>query len=125
MGDGQAVEFLILGPLELRVGDTPAKIAGGRQRALLAVLLLNANAVVSRGSLIDQLFDGDLPENADHALTVQVSRLRSTLNASGVDPGRLGARAHGYVLEVAPGELDLHVFQDSSPRDVCGVGGRL
>ena len=89
MGDGQAVEFLILGPVEVRVGEKPATIAGGRQRALLAVLLLNANTVVSRASLIDQLFDGDLPDNADHALTVQASRLRAALTAAGVDPGKL------------------------------------
>ncbi len=112
MGDGQAVEFLILGPVEVRVGDKPATVAGGRQRALLAALLLNANTVVSRASLIDQLFDGDLPENATHALSVQASRLRSALTAAGVDPGRLVARAPGYLLHVAPGELDLHVFEE-------------
>ena len=112
MGDGQAVEFLILGPVEVRVGDKPATIAGGRQRALLAALLLNANTVVSRASLIDQLFDGDLPEHATHALSVQTSRLRSALTAAGIDPARLVARAPGYVLHVAPGELDLHVFEE-------------
>ena len=124
MGDGQAVEFLILGPVEVRVGDKPATIAGGRQRALLAALLLNANTVVSRASLIDQLFDGDLPEHATHALSVQTSRLRSALTAAGIDPARLVARAPGYVLHVAPGELDLHVFEELFSRDVVPLRRR-
>jgi YVTN family beta-propeller protein len=111
MGAGPDVELLILGPLEVRVAGVPAKIGGGRQRALLAMLLLHANTVVSRERLIDELLDGGRGDNGDHALRVQVSRLRAALGAAGIDPGRLVAQAPGYLFRVAPGELDLDKFQ--------------
>jgi len=111
MGAGLDVEFLILGPLEVRVASGPAKITGGRQRALLAMLLLHANTVVSRERLIDELLDGGRSKNGDHALRVQVSRLRAALGAAGIDPGRLVAQAPGYLLRVGPGELDLDRFE--------------
>jgi YVTN family beta-propeller protein len=111
MGAPPDVEFLILGPLEVRAAGAPAKIGGRRQRALLAMLLLHANAVVSRERLIDELLDAGRGSNADHALTVQVSRLRAALGAGGIDPGRLVAQAPGYLLRVGPGELDLDRFE--------------
>jgi YVTN family beta-propeller protein len=110
MGAVRDVEFLVMGPLEVRVAGVPAKIGGGRQRALLAMLLLNANAVVPRERLIDELLDGGRGSNGDHALRVQVSRLRAALGKGGIDPGRLVAQAPGYLLRVEPGELDLDRF---------------
>ena len=53
-----AIEFRILGPLEVRRGGAPVQIGGVRQRALLALLLLSANRVVSRDRLIDELLPG-------------------------------------------------------------------
>ena len=50
-----AVVFRVLGPLEVWFDGAPVKIGGARQRALLAMLLLNANRVVSREQLIDEL----------------------------------------------------------------------
>jgi DNA-binding response OmpR family regulator len=50
---GRAVEFRVLGPLEVRDGDRSLALAGAKQRALLALLLLKANRVVSRERLID------------------------------------------------------------------------
>ena len=56
-----AVEFRILGPLEVRVGDRVLRIPGRRQRALLALLLLNANRVVSADRLLDELWAREAP----------------------------------------------------------------
>ena len=50
------LEFRILGPLVVRVDEAVATIGGPKQRALLALLLLNANRVVSRERLVDELF---------------------------------------------------------------------
>ena len=86
------------------------RIGGPKQRALLAILLLNANRVVSRDRLIDELAGGQA-DAPDHALRIQVSRLRKTLSSTG-DGSRLVARPPGYLLRVAPGELDLHRFED-------------
>ena len=47
---GTRVEFAILGPLEVRLDGAPAQIGGPKQRALLAMLLCNANRVVSRSA---------------------------------------------------------------------------
>jgi ABC-type transport system substrate-binding protein/DNA-binding SARP family transcriptional activator len=106
---GDRIEFRILGPLEVRVGDAPLRIGGPRQRALLAFLLLSANQAVSRDRLIDELFGDARPASAGHALRVQVSRLRKALD--GVGGERLLASSPGYLLRVEPGELDLQVFE--------------
>jgi peptide/nickel transport system substrate-binding protein len=107
---GDRIEFRILGPLEVCVDDAPLRIGGPRQRALLAFLLLSANEIVSRDRLIDELFSDARPASADHALRVQVSRLRKALDDSSQQ--RLLASPPGYLLRVEPGELDLNVFEE-------------
>src|SRR5262249_46949697 len=97
----------ILGPLVVAVDGTPIPIGGPKQRALLALLLLSANRVVSRDRLIGDLFAEQSVNSADHALRNQVSRLGKVLG----DEPRLTARAPGYLLRVEPGELDLERFE--------------
>ncbi len=105
------LEFRILGPLSVRVDAVAVPIGGPKQRALLALLLLSANRVVSRERLIEELFAEQSLTSADHALRNQVSRLRKVLApAAGGEP-RLVARAPGYLLRVEPGELDLERFE--------------
>jgi DNA-binding SARP family transcriptional activator len=105
------IQFKILGPLEVRVDDIAVAIGGPRQRALLAMLLLSANRVVSRDRLIDELLDGAVPDKADRMLRVQISRLRGALSAANGAEPRVLARAPGYVIRVEPGELDLELFE--------------
>ena len=107
-----AVVFRVLGPLEVWFDGASVKIGGARQRALLAMFLLNANRVVSREQLIDELLDDARPETADHTLRVQVSRLRSVVDRPGAVEPRLVRQAPGYRLRVDPGELDLDVFEE-------------
>jgi ABC-type transport system substrate-binding protein/DNA-binding SARP family transcriptional activator len=111
MGAQTEVVFRVLGPLEVWFDGAPVKIGGARQRALLAMLLLNANRVVSREQLIDELLNDARPESADHTLRVQVSRLRSVVNLPGAQGPRLVGQAPGYRLRVDSGELDLDVFE--------------
>jgi YVTN family beta-propeller protein len=107
---GERVEFRILGPLEVRIGGGTLALGGPRQRALLGLLLCNANRAVSRDRLIEELL-GDQPSaSAERMLRVQVSRLRHALGGDG-DDQRLLARAPGYVLRVEDGELDLQTFE--------------
>jgi WD40 repeat protein/DNA-binding SARP family transcriptional activator len=105
------LEFRILGPLSVRVDGGSVPIGGPRQRALLALLLLSANRVVSRDRLIGELFAEQSLNSADHALRNQVSRLRKVLSPVAGDEPRLVARAPGYLLRVEPGELDLERFE--------------
>ncbi len=104
------LEFRILGPLELRLDGVSVPVGGPRQRALLALLLCNANRVVSRDGLIDELLRDQAAESAERTLRVQVSRLRKVL-AAGEGESRLIARPPGYMLRVEAGELDLHDFE--------------
>lgn len=96
----------MLGPVEVLDGDLPVPIGGPKQRALLAVLLLSANRVVSRTELVEALWGGSPPPTADTAVHVYVSRLRKALPA-----GRLETRPPGYLLRVEPEELDLDRFE--------------
>ena len=96
------MDFLILGPLEVRADGVALPVGGPRQRALLAILLLNANRVVARDRLLEELSGG---ETASHTLTNQVSRLRKVLGDS-----RLLTQAPGYLLRVQDGELDRDRF---------------
>jgi DNA-binding SARP family transcriptional activator len=104
-------EFQILGPLEVRIDGLSVPIGGPRQRALLAMLLLSANRVVSRDRLIDELLDSGPGEKADRMLRVQVSRLRSVLDGADGERPRVIRRPPGYLLEVDAGELDLETFE--------------
>ncbi len=105
------LEFRILGPLTVRVDGAVVHAGGPKQRALLALLLLSANRVVSRERLIGELFAEQSPNSAEHALHNHVSRLRKLLTPEAVDEPRLVARPPGYLLRVEPGELDLEQFE--------------
>ena len=100
------MDFRLLGPLEVLHDHVPARIAAGKQRALLAILLLNANRTVSREQLIDSLWGEDAPDSAQKMVQIQVSQLRKALPEQ-----RLQTRRPGYVLELREDELDLARFE--------------
>lgn len=98
--------FRVLGPLDVEHEDRSLPLGGHKQRALLALLLLHADEVVSRDVLIDELWGAQPPRSAVHSLEVYVSRLRKVVGK------RVQTRPAGYVLEVMAGELDARVFED-------------
>lgn len=100
------MDFAVLGPVVVRRDGRELPLGGPKQRALLAMLLLRANEVVSRDRLIDGLWGERPPATAGHTLDNYVSRLRKTLG-----DGRLSRRAPGYVLRVERDELDLERFE--------------
>ena len=73
-------------------------LAGAKHRALLAMLLLHANEVVSTERLIDALWEEERPETAQKALQVYISHLRKTLGKD-----RVQTKAPGYRVQVAGG----------------------
>jgi YVTN family beta-propeller protein len=110
------MDYRILGPLEVCRDGRTVRLGGDKQRALLAILLLHAGEVVSADELIDGLWGERPPPTALKALQVHVSRLRSAIDRDGDSPkdvldGVLVTRGHGYLLRVAPGELDLDLFR--------------
>ena len=102
------MEFRILGPLEVADGAAVVPLAGVKQRALLALLLLSANQVVSSDRLIDELWPGQGPESARAALQVRVSQLRKALGDGGA---AIITRPPGYLVRVGRDELDLQRFE--------------
>jgi DNA-binding SARP family transcriptional activator len=106
--EARSVEFRVLGPLEARVGEHAVPLGGRKQRALLAVLLLHANEVVTTDRLIDELWGAEPPRTAPTALQVHVSQLRNALKAH---RQRLLTRPGGYLLALEPDQLDLHCFE--------------
>jgi ABC-type transport system substrate-binding protein/DNA-binding SARP family transcriptional activator/streptogramin lyase len=100
------VQFAILGPVEARMDGSALQLGGPKPRALLAMLLLDANEPVSRDRLIEGLWGDDPPPSADQTLDSYVSRLRRVLG-----PDRVVRRPPGYLLVVEPGELDLERFE--------------
>jgi DNA-binding SARP family transcriptional activator/tetratricopeptide (TPR) repeat protein len=105
------MEFLLLGPLEVRDRDRTVPIVGARQRGLLGVLLLHANEVVSTDRLIEDVWRGEPPDTADNALQRHVSRLRHVLQPADGDGELLLTRAPGYMLRISPDALDLERFR--------------
>lgn len=103
------MEYGILGPLEVGCEGERIPLRGMRQRAILALLLLHANDVVSSDRLLDEVWADDLPETPRTALRVRISQLRKALGPGG---GNIVTRPPGYSLRVDRGELDLHRFED-------------
>lgn len=100
------LRYLILGPLEIRDGDTNVELRGGQQRKLLAILLLHCGEAVSSERLIEELWDGKPPETAAKALQGYVSSLRKQLGPETVET--VGA---AYRLVEAK-ETDVRRFEE-------------
>ena len=108
-GEVAVTDFRISGPLEVRAGeDSSSASTGARQRALLAILLLHVGEVVSSDRLMDELWGDEPPEAGATALRVRVSQLRRALGPAGE---LLVTRAPGYVMALAPEQLDLRRFE--------------
>ena len=107
------MEFRILGPLEVEDNGRLVPVGGTKQRALLALLLLHANEVVSQDRLIDELWAGSPPDSGRTALQMHVSQLRKLLDpdATRGDEELLVTRAPGYVLRVGRESIDLGRFE--------------
>src|SRR5919109_2135269 len=98
-------QFSLLGPLAVTSNGEAVALGGQKRRALLAVLLLEANQVVSRDRLIDALWGEEPPDTARNTIQVYVSQLRKLL-----PEGMLETVAPGYRLAVEPDSVDLFEF---------------
>jgi DNA-binding SARP family transcriptional activator len=110
------VEYRLLGPLEVLVDGRGLDLARGKTGAVLALLLLNANRVVARGTLIDAVWPKE-GESARHSLEVHISRLRKAIAPA----GDITSRGGGYRLEADPESVDVTVFErllESGQRDL-------
>ncbi len=109
-----AIEFRLLGPLEVFRAGEPLAVRGAKPRALLAMLLLHAGEAVSTDRLIDALWGERPPATAANALQAHVAAVRRALEpdrgSRGAD-GLLVTRVPGYLLRVTADELDITRFE--------------
>ena len=115
VGYSEPAEFRILGPLDVSRSARPLPLGGPRQRAVLALLLLEANRVVPLDRLAEDLWGGHPPDGWVTTVQIYISHLRQAL-----EPGRargaagqvLVTRNRGYLLRVGREHLDAARFQD-------------
>lgn len=100
------LRFTVLGPVRIWRGPDALRVGGPQERAMLCVLLLQESRVVSAAELIDALWGETPPDRALATVRTYASRLRRTVGSD-----VLVSEAGGYLLRVAPGELDLTVCE--------------
>ena len=108
------MQFGILGPLQVTSRGIPLALGGAKQRAVLALLLLDANRIVSVDRLIDGLWGDRPPTRAASTLQVYLANLRKVLEpdrAPGSPTTMLHTRRPGYILEVSSQQLDVNRFE--------------
>jgi DNA-binding SARP family transcriptional activator len=108
----------VLGPLHVTVDGAAVPLGGAKQRAVLALLVLQANEVVPVDQLIDALWGESPPDSAANMLHGYVSHLRKLL-----EPGHrrgehelLVSRPPGYVLLIPPEQIDAYRFFELAAR---------
>ncbi|MGH8973573.1 MAG: BTAD domain-containing putative transcriptional regulator, partial [Acidimicrobiia bacterium] len=109
------MEVRILGPLEVVVDDSRLVLAGGRERALLARLVLSHNRVVTSERLAEDLWGEAAPAGMTQTLQVHVSRLRKVLREGGADHVLVTAPP-GYLLRVDDQAIDAVRFRELVAR---------
>lgn len=126
------MEFRVLGPPEILgtgddpVGERPLPLAGMRQREILAMLILQANRVVTVDTVIDALWGDDPPRTARRQVQNHMSALRSTLDRASARRSAIVTHPAGYRLDVRGDRVDVTEFlvQAASAR-LCARQGRL
>ena len=113
------MDFRILGPLDVRDGDQAVELAVGRQRALLALLIVNANETVSTDRIVEELWGEESPPTAPKVIQNHVSQLKR-----GLGDGLLVTDGAGYSLRLKPGSLDVDRFEEllAGGRSALGRG---
>lgn len=106
-----ALEFGVLGPLQVRADGTELALGAAKQRAVLAMLLINRNRAVAIDSLLDAAWRRNPPPDARASLHTYVSNLRRMLSKVGVDPAAVLLRAQpGYRLNAPDSACDIGRF---------------
>jgi DNA-binding SARP family transcriptional activator len=125
------LQIRVLGPLFVGLGRNSMTPTAQKPRQVLSLLLLNANHIVQVSSLIEELWEESPPRSAVTTLQTYVMQIRKSI-AKKLDLGSacvaeqiLVTASGGYMFQVEPGTLDLHLYVDLVARgrqalDVCG-----
>jgi len=100
----------VLGPIEMSRAGELIPLGAAKQRAVLAVLAMEAGRCVGVDSLIDRVWGTDPPDRPRASLHAYTSRLRGALAQAGHDAGRSALKflPAGYLLAIDPAQVDLH-----------------
>jgi peptide/nickel transport system substrate-binding protein len=116
------VELRLLGPIEVRLEDRPIELGPRKQRAVLAMLALQAGRTVSADRLVEGLWGAAPPSSAPKMLQLYISHLRPLLAGSGA---RIVTRDGGYELQLNGDEVDVErverLLEDSRAREALGL----
>ena len=104
------MQFRLLGSLEVSVAGHPVDLEAARLQVIVAVLLLEANNVVSVSRLIDAIWDDDPPATARSQVQICISTLRRLL-ADGAEADVIVTRSPGYMLVVPDEARDISQFE--------------
>ena len=102
------VDVRLLGPLEVRLGEGPIELGPRKQRAVLAMLALEAGRTVSADRLAEGLWGEEPPPSAPKMVQLYVSHLRRVLDGNGA---RIVTRGRGYELQLPDDEVDAVRFE--------------
>lgn len=108
---GEAVQFGVLGPLQMSIGDALVPLGTPKQRAVLAVLVVNANRPVDIDTLIGAAWNQRPPPGARATLHAYISNLRRLMSSAGIDRALLTSSPPGYRLAIGPNQYDLGRFR--------------
>jgi DNA-binding SARP family transcriptional activator len=107
-----ALEFRVLGPVEVTAGKRPVSLGGSRPLIVLAGLLLRPNRIVSVDELARWLWDDDDHRRSKGALQTYVLRVRRALG----DEAPIRTERGGYLIEIDESRLDLTRFRTLATR---------
>jgi DNA-binding SARP family transcriptional activator len=106
-----ALRFGVLGPLQMSANGTDLPLGAAKQRAVLAMLLINRNRIVPADTLIDAVWQQRPPPEARGSLHAHISRLRRLVSEAGLDPAAVVVGIQpGYRLNVPDEACDLGRF---------------
>jgi len=116
------IRFGVLGPLQVTIGSTPIHVGTPKQRAVLAMLITNADRAVSAADLIAAIWEGEPPAAARISVSAYVSNLRRIITEAGVDAHALVSTApHGYRLDITAAQSDLALFATEQQAGISAV----
>ncbi|HMJ74685.1 MAG TPA: winged helix-turn-helix domain-containing protein, partial [Iamia sp.] len=125
MRDGEGLTFQLLGGVGARRDGGDIALGGAKPRALLGLLLLDPGRVVALDRLVDAVWAGRPPAQAEVSVRGYVSKLRRALEPDG-DGAVLPWRDGGYLVAATPADVDLHRFEAGVEAGLAALGaGRV
>jgi DNA-binding SARP family transcriptional activator len=100
----------LFGGVEFCGAGGATTFAGAKQRAIAARLALDPGHAVSAAQLLDAVWGEQSPATVRASLQVHISQIRRALASIGLQDALI-SNPVGYVLDIEPGAIDIHMFE--------------